>query len=229
MFETDGEADDRVLGPQPGLPPHSPTGQKDTCQDVRITGHQAVSGRCQVCVYTHRKGINNYTGSGPGCTILCPGTGSKIITWGSEDDRLLSPDALNSAIRVSHEKMYYRTAVVNLKPIRPVCGHLLPVREDETFLFQTSVRTLKPRSCSPAPKVLGESVWFWCGAVAAEIMNELLTSEWSTVSLLSVKATLPVDEGPTDRTGRKCFKAICYCSTTPPFKTLSPPTTVFML
>ena len=52
MFETDGEADDRMLGPHPGLPPHSPTGKKDTCQDVRIAGHQAVSRPFQVCVYT---------------------------------------------------------------------------------------------------------------------------------------------------------------------------------
>lgn len=52
VLETDGKADDRVLGSQPSLPPHSSAGQKDTCQDVRITGYQAVSRHCQVCV-TH--------------------------------------------------------------------------------------------------------------------------------------------------------------------------------
>lgn len=43
MFETDGEADGRMLGPQPWLAPHGPQSEKDTGQDVRITGHQAVS------------------------------------------------------------------------------------------------------------------------------------------------------------------------------------------
>lgn len=49
VFETDGEADDRMLGQQPGLPPDSPAGQKDTCQNVRITGYQAVRSHCQLC------------------------------------------------------------------------------------------------------------------------------------------------------------------------------------
>lgn len=44
VFETDGETDDRMLGSQPRLPPHSPQGEKNTGQDVRITGHQAVKG-----------------------------------------------------------------------------------------------------------------------------------------------------------------------------------------
>lgn len=50
VFETDGEADDRMLGPQPGQPPDSPAGQKDTCQNVRITGYQAVRSHCQLCI-----------------------------------------------------------------------------------------------------------------------------------------------------------------------------------
>lgn len=35
----DGEADDGVLGSQSCLPAHSPAGQENTCQNVRIAGH----------------------------------------------------------------------------------------------------------------------------------------------------------------------------------------------
>lgn len=57
VFETDGEADDRMLGPPPRLPPHGSQSEKNTGQDVRITGHQAVNGA--------HGGINNQTRSGP--------------------------------------------------------------------------------------------------------------------------------------------------------------------
>lgn len=50
VLETDGEADNRMLGSQPGLPPHSSAGQKDTCQNVRITGYQAVNCQRQLCI-----------------------------------------------------------------------------------------------------------------------------------------------------------------------------------
>lgn len=51
--------------------------------------------------------------------------------------------------------------------------------------------------------------------------NRLLTIEWNTISLLSVKA-LPVNEGLIDRTQGVCFKAVCRCSITLPFQTPSP-------
>lgn len=105
VFETDAEADDRMLGPQPSLPPHSPTGQKDTCEDVRIAGHQAVSGYCQLCVHTHSKGINNHLlwsrPHSPFFQGIGDSTGSKVITWRSQT---LSLDAQNSAIQVPLEK-----------------------------------------------------------------------------------------------------------------------------
>lgn len=70
VLKTNGEADDRMLGPQSSLSPHGPTRQKDTCQDVRITGYQAVNVHCQVCADTHRTGSYSRTGSAPGHTGL---------------------------------------------------------------------------------------------------------------------------------------------------------------
>lgn len=70
VFETDGEAHDRMLGPQPRVPPHGPPSEKDTGQDVRITGHQAVSG------------ISKWTRSGRSHTVLRPG--EKVDGTGSE-------------------------------------------------------------------------------------------------------------------------------------------------
>lgn len=119
MFETDGEADDRMLGSQPSLPPHSPQSQKDTCQDVRVTGYQAVSIHCQVCVYTHSKGTNNHTGTGPDHTDLFflgkgGGTRSKKITLEITGSQTLSLDAQNSATQVPFriKQKDYRTMVV---------------------------------------------------------------------------------------------------------------------
>lgn len=61
------------------------------------------------------------------------------------------------------EKVYYRTAGVKTKTNQDnlvPCDPVLSIREDETFSFQTSERTLKPGSCSHAPKALEKEIEF---------------------------------------------------------------------
>lgn len=43
MSTTNGKVDVGVLGPQPDVPPHSPEGEEDPGEDVRVSRYQAVT------------------------------------------------------------------------------------------------------------------------------------------------------------------------------------------
>ena len=43
VFTAGGQADVRVLGSQPGLPPDRPEGEEDPGQDAGVPGHQVVT------------------------------------------------------------------------------------------------------------------------------------------------------------------------------------------
>lgn len=59
----DGKIDVGVLGSQPGLSPHSPEGEEDPGQDVRVPRHQTVTGsRDRRC---HQPRLVTATGTAP--------------------------------------------------------------------------------------------------------------------------------------------------------------------
>lgn len=50
--------------------------------------------------------------------------------------------------------------LTKIKMNQKQCDPVLSIREDETFSFQASVRTLKPGSCSRAPKAPEKEIEF---------------------------------------------------------------------
>lgn len=60
---TDGKTDVGVLGSQPGLSPHSPEGEEDPGEDVRVPRHQTVTESQER--YSHQQRHVTATGTRP--------------------------------------------------------------------------------------------------------------------------------------------------------------------
>lgn len=63
MSTADGKTDVGVLGSQPGLSPHSPEGEEDPGEDVRVPRHQTVTESQERC--SHHQRLVTATGTVP--------------------------------------------------------------------------------------------------------------------------------------------------------------------